>query len=261
MIVKIDNTLEKEFWQYVSHEESLNLFIIGYVENYGFSSQYQDIWSQVEDGNITSIILKNKSTLIIYSFKNNFDIGEMKNHIKNLDVESISGKKCVIDRLISKYKDFYEKLDNKFCVLKEIKEIDFSNMKEYKIENAQEKDIDEIGKLLNRSDYKVSKNYIEERKEHLKEGNVRAYFIRNNDTMISTVSTGMEISFLAMVVSVSTDKRYRGKGLASYMVYNLSKELLLEGKVPCLFYNNDIAGKIYHNIGYKEVNEWTILFK
>lgn len=42
-------------------------------------------------------------------------------------------------------------------------------MKEYKIENAQEKDIDEIGKLLNRSDYKVSKNYIEERKEHLKE--------------------------------------------------------------------------------------------
>ncbi len=62
-----------------------------------------------------------------------------------------------------------------------------------------------------------------------------------------------------MVVSISTDKRYRGKGLASYMVYNLSKELLLEGKVPCLFYNNDIAGKIYHNIGYKEVNEWTIL--
>ncbi|EGT5236722.1 GNAT family N-acetyltransferase, partial [Clostridioides difficile] len=193
--------------------------------------------------------------------KNNFDIGEMKNHIKDLDVESISGKKCVIDRLISKYKDFYEKLDNKFCVLKEIKEIDFSNMKEYKIENAQEKDIDEIGKLLNRSDYKVSKNYIEERKEHLKEGNVRAYFIRNDDTMISTVSTGMETSFLAMVVSVSTDKRYRGKGLASYMVYNLSKELLLEGKVPCLFYNNDVAGKIYHNIGYKEINEWTILFK
>lgn len=168
MIVKIDNTLEKEFWQYVSHEESLNLFIIGYVENYGFSSQYQDIWSQVKDGNITSIILKNKSTLIIYSFKNNFDIEEMKNHIKNLDVESISGKKCVIDRLISEYKNFYEKLDNKFCVLKEMKEIDFSNMKGYKIENAQEKDIDEIGKLLNRSDYKVSKNYIEERKEHLK---------------------------------------------------------------------------------------------
>ncbi|HGM3373592.1 TPA: GNAT family N-acetyltransferase, partial [Clostridioides difficile] len=220
-----------------------------------------DIWSQVKDGNITSIILKNKSTLIIYSFKNNFDIEEMKNHIKNLDVESISGKKCVIDRLISEYKNFYEKLDNKFCVLKEMKEIDFSNMKGYKIENAQEKDIDEIGKLLNRSDYKVSKNYIEERKEHLKEGNVRAYFIRKNDTMISTVSTGMETSFLAMVVSISTDKRYRGKGLASYMVYNLSKELLLEGKVPCLFYNNDIAGKIYHNIGYKEVNEWTILFK
>ncbi len=68
-------------------------------------------------------------------------------------------------------------------------------MKEYKIENAQEKDIDEIGKLLNRSDYKVSKNYIEERKVHLKEGNVRAYFIRNDDTMISTVSTGMETSF------------------------------------------------------------------
>ncbi|MCC0785057.1 GNAT family N-acetyltransferase [Clostridioides sp. ES-S-0108-01] len=261
MIVKIDNTLEKEFWQYVSHEESLNLFIIGYVENYGFSSHSQDIWFQLKDGNITSIILKNKSTLIIYSLKNNFDIGEMKNHIKGLDVESISGKKCVIDRLIREYKDFYEKLDNKFCILKEIKEIDFSNMKEYKIEKAQEKDVDEIGKLLNKSDYKISQNYIEDRKEHLKEGNVRAYFIKNNDTMISTVSTGMETSFLAMIVSVSTDKEYRRRGFASYIVYNLSKELLLEGKVPCLFYNDDIAGKIYHNIGYKEINEWTILFK
>ncbi|MDX5713262.1 hypothetical protein SIK47_19580 [Clostridioides difficile] len=53
--------------------------------------------------------------------------------------------------------------------------------------------------------------------------------------MISTVSTGMETSFLAMVVSVSTDKRYRGKGLASYMVYNLSKELLLEGNFHVFF--------------------------
>lgn len=261
MIVKIDNALEKEFWQYVSHEESLNLFIIGYVENYGFSSYSQDIWSQMKGGNITSIILKTKSTLIIYSLKNDFDIEEMKHHIKDLDVESISGKKCVIDRLISEYKDFYEKLDNKFCILKEIKEKDFSNMKEHKIEKAQEKDIDEIGKLLNDSDYKVSKNYIEERKEHVKEGNARAYFIKNNDSMISTISTGMETSFLAMVVSVSTAKAYRGKGFASYMIYNLSKELLLEGKVPCLFYNNDIAGKIYQNIGYKEINEWTILFK
>lgn len=185
----------------------------------------------------------------------------MKNYIKDLDVESISGKKCVIDRLISKYKDFYEKLDNKFCVLKEIKEIDFFNMKEYKIENVQEKDIDEIGKFLNRLDYKVSKNYIEERKEYLKEGNVRVYFIRNDDIMISIVLIGMEISFLVMVVFVSIDKRYRGKGFVSYMVYNLSKELLLEGKVLCFFYNNDVVGKIYYNIGYKEINEWIIFFK
>ncbi|UWD47808.1 GNAT family N-acetyltransferase [Clostridioides difficile] len=260
MIVKIDNTLEKKFWQYVSHEESLNLFIIGYVENYGFSSDSQEVWSQTKEGSITSIILKNKSTLIIYSLENNFDVEEMESHIKGLDIESISGKKCVIDRLVSMYKDFYEKLDNKFCILRKIKELDFSTMNEYKIEKAYEKDIDEIGKLLNKSGYKVSPNYIEARKEYLKEGNVRAYFIKDNNTMISTVSTGMETSFLAMIVSVSTDKEHRKKGFASYMVYNLSKELLAEGKIPCLFYNNEIAGKIYHNIGYEEINEWTILF-
>ena len=54
MITKVNGDLEKAFWEYVSHEERINLFIIGDVENYGLETDFQEIWLQMCDGRIVS---------------------------------------------------------------------------------------------------------------------------------------------------------------------------------------------------------------
>lgn len=262
MILKVNDNLKRRFWEYVSYEESINLFIIGDVENYGFDTDFQDVWFQIdENDNITSVILKYYSSLTIYSYKNDFDINELILHIKDLNIKAINGKKSVIDRLTSKYKDFREKKECYFCSLKKINEIDFDNAQKYKIEKGEIGDLEDIRRLLSKNKDFNLKDYIQSKTHQLKTKSARVYFIKEEEKIVSTAATGIENSFLAMINAVATDKSYRKKGLATYIVYNLSKNLLEEGKSPCLFYHNEEAGNIYHKIGYEQQDNWIMLFK
>ena len=262
MILKVNDDLKKRFWEYVSHEESINLFIIGDVESYGFDTDFQEVWFQVnEKDNITSVILKYYSSLIVYSYENNFNIDELIKHIDNLDISIINGKKSVIDRLISKYKKFKSKKECYFCSLKKLEDIDLSRMSHYKIEEASIDDLNKVYNFLSNIEDFDTDNYIESKTHQLKTNSARVYYIKEEKKIINSVSTGIETSFLAMLTGVATNKMYRNKGLATYSVYKLSEELLSEGKTPCLFYSNLESGSIYHKIGYKQEDNWIMLFK
>jgi hypothetical protein len=39
----------------------------------------------------------------------------------------------------------------------------------------------------------------------------------------------------------------------------LCSDLLKEGKIPCLFYNNPSAGKIYERMGFRRIGFWKML--
>lgn len=262
MILKVNDDLKKRFWEYVSYEESINLFIIGDVESYGFDTNFQEVWFQVDDKeNITSVVLKYYLSLIVYSYENNFDIDELIKHIDNIDINIINGKKNVIDRLTSNYKKFRSKKECHFCSLKKLEDIDLSNMSHYKIEKACIDDLDIVYNLLSNIEGFYTDNYIESKTHQLKTNSARIYLIKEENQVINSVSTGIETSFLAMVTGVATSKIYRNKGLATYSVYKLSEELLSEGKTPCLFYSNLEAGSIYHKIGYTQKDNWIMLYK
>lgn len=261
MITKVNESLEKSFWEYISHEESINLFIIGDVENYGLETEFQEIWFQIENEKIVSVILRYYSSLVIYSYENDFDVDEMISFINTLDLNQISGKKSVIDKLIKKYDDFQECKETNFLTLKSLKKIDFSNIESKTIEKATVQDLYELNQFLSSIDDMHSSDYIQSKTMQLKDKSSRIYFIKEKDKIISTISTGIESSFLAMICNVGTDKDYRNLGLSTYITYTLTKELLNEGKVPCLFYQNEIAGKIYKKIGYEEHDKWSILLK
>jgi predicted GNAT family acetyltransferase len=61
-----------------------------------------------------------------------------------------------------------------------------------------------------------------------------------------------------MVVGVCTKEEYRKRGLASIVVEKLVKDVLAEGKIACLFYDNPEAGRIYKRIGFKDIGMWTM---
>ncbi|WP_234780015.1 hypothetical protein [Clostridioides difficile] len=41
----------------------------------------------------------------------------------------------------------------------------------------------------------------------------------------------------------------------------LCSELLRENKIPCLFYDNEEAGKIYKKLGFENIGKWGIYSK
>ena len=86
----------------------------------------------------------------------------------------------------------------------------------------------------------------------------RAFIVYDQDKVIAHANTSVETNASVMVGGVFTLPEYRTQGLASQVVYELTKECLNEGKVPCLFYDNPKAGSIYHRLGYVTFDLWTI---
>ena len=52
----------------------------------------------------------------------------------------------------------------------------------------------------------------------------------------------------------------RGKGYAAACTCLLSADLQRNGKLPCLFYENPIAGKVYRRIGFDDASRWAVLY-
>ena len=50
------------------------------------------------------------------------------------------------------------------------------------------------------------------------------------------------------------------KGVQKYFEGNIDK-IINENKIPCLFYDNIEAGKIYNKLGFKEKGYWGIYYR
>ena len=100
-------------------------------------------------------------------------------------------------------------------------------------------------------------NYsVQNKRVSLEKGLGRAYLIKENDVIISSASSTAENSQSAMIVGVGTLPEHQKKGLASHCMSKLCRELLEEGKMLCLFYDNPAAGSIYKRIGFVDIGKW-----
>lgn len=62
MIVKADDTLNEQILDYLDEEKAMNLFIIGDIENFGYDTDFQDIWVDLGEqgryGDFASVLWK-----------------------------------------------------------------------------------------------------------------------------------------------------------------------------------------------------------
>lgn len=260
MILKVNDKFKRKFWEYVSHEECINLYIIADVESYGFETEFQNVWMQIDDNeDVTSVMLKYYKNLIVYSYKNNYDLQEMICHIKNLDIEYINGKKSVIDKLITQYLDYRDKKEGLFCCLKNINDLDFSDIDNCRVHKADVKDLKNIYNLLCEKESYNLDEYLQSKSYQLKTNSCRIYYIKKDNELVSTCSTSVENDFLGMLNGLKTKHEYRKQGLATYIVYSISKSLLSEGKYPCTIYYDKESEKVYKKIGYEIEDRWIML--
>ncbi|MFS0784603.1 GNAT family N-acetyltransferase [Bacillus sp. 1P06AnD] len=260
MIEKLTQESYGMVMEYLKKKPAINLFMIGDLENFGFDQDFQEFWGDfTEDGILRGVLLRYKESFIPYS-EGDHDVKGFADIIKrSKNTFLFSGS----EEVTSRYEPFLEnrlgkKQQTYFC---ECTEESFFSHDDGKISirSADWEKIDNVTELLGRiEEFPRKDNAFEDNRHRIETGTGRTYYIEEDGQPVSSASTTAENTCSAMVMAVCTDKHARGKGYASRIVSRLVQDLLAEGKTSCLFYDNPVAGKIYKEIGFRDIGCWAM---
>jgi len=258
MIRKLQEKDRGQTMKFVSEKPAENLFIIGDIEGHGFDSSIQTLWGDfTEKGELRGVLLKYDNNFIAYA-PEEFDAQGFAQIINN---DSNFGYLSGIEEIVNKLTPFIERQPKKprvFYYAKcESAELLPDIPSHITLEKAVPQDAEAIIAQMKAIPEFAEGNYnVENKRNSLEKGLARGYLINENDVIISSASSTAENSQSAMIVGVGTLPEHQKKGLASYCMSKLCRELLEEGKMLCLFYDNPAAGSIYKRIGFVDIGKW-----
>jgi A/G-specific adenine glycosylase len=93
---------------------------------------------------------------------------------------------------------------------------------------------------------------LEYMKSKLEVARGRGYVCRSGGKIVSVAQSDFEKEDYALIVGVATHPDHRGKGFGKACFKRLGEDLIGEGKSLYLIYENDIAGRMYHNFGFSD---------
>ena len=255
---------------YISREKEINTFFYGDLENYGTKNASCRFFVNRKGNQIDAIILQYRNTLFsFYSQSEDFYIEDTVNFLKDKKISVISGKERLLKKLLEYFPQmelmstFFAKCSRKPCE-KGIMEEGY-----YFKYLSSDEDLDKLNNLVE----SIEEFSFSADKDLAKEEKIAKYKsgIKNNDRylglfyhndLVSTASLTAGNSISGMITSVCTSKEYRGKGLAHLTMNRLISDSLESGKkYLCLFYDNPVAGKIYHSFGFEDLDKYGMLKK
>lgn len=256
MIIKLDRSYHSQLLKYLKEEIDFNIFNIVDINTYGYDSNFFSVWAQIDSlEEFRGVLIKYYDTLMFYS-RDKYNVYEFSNLINELYYNEISGKEDVLKELES-YLEFNRKRVVNFSVL-ENKEMLRQYNYDLNVKKIRFGKIKKIAKLYQAID-EFEKPTIQSIKTGLKSG--RGYCIEINKNVVAMAKSTLENNTHAMVVGVATHPNYRNNGYATKCMARLCKSLIKDGKKPCLFYDNDVAGKMYRKMGFKDIGTWCIYYK
>lgn len=253
MITKLDSNYHNKLMEYLKQEPEFNLFIIGDIYRYGYKNYFFNIWADINiNGDIDGVLVKYFEFVTVYS-NSIVNINEFYNVIKDMQIYEISGKSEIAESLAKKMN------------MSKIRRVNFCKLEKNTYLNMDSRDKN-IKKIKHRNLRKIVHLYsiidefentsVDCIKNGLKTG--RGYYIDINKKAVAMAKSTAENYTHAMIVGVGTHPLFRQKGYASKCITKLCRELLNENKIPCLFYDNEDAGKLYKKIGFEKIGNWSI---
>ncbi|RZT23276.1 GNAT family N-acetyltransferase [Fictibacillus sp. BK138] len=260
MVVKVNQTMHKKVMNYLSDEPALNLFIIADIENFGYETDFQEIWIDQDDaGEIKGILLRYMGNYLPYAKGtiNAKGFSEIIN--KDTTYEMLSGKKEITEQF-RPYVKFERTKETYFAELKDDDLLN-KNISREGIEQAGIQDVDSLIELKQQiKEFTIRATARQSLEQALKTKTGRTYFMKEGNIVVSCASTTAENSLSAMIVGVCSHPEKRNQGLATRCMEALCQDVLSEGKALCLFYDNPKAGSIYKRLGFKDIGMWSMNF-
>ncbi|MBB6282407.1 GNAT family N-acetyltransferase [Geobacillus subterraneus] len=260
MIRRLTAEDDQQLFSFLRQDPSFNLFLIGDIESFGYDADFQDVWGQFDgNGSLLAVLLRYYDSYIPYA-PGDFDADGFARLIRetarSLPVE-LSGKE-EIARQFEERLPLGAKRTLYFCECR-TDECARQEMGAFAVKTAGWADVDRIIDLRRRiPEFDTRPTARDMLAKGMETNSARTYYIEQDGKMLAAASTTAENSLSAMIVGVCTDPEHRGKGYASAIVAKLVCDLLAEGKMPCLFYDNPDAGRIYHRLGFHDIGLWAM---
>lgn len=261
MLIKAKEINRKEILEYCIQEPSINLFIIGDIELYGFDSKFQDVWIQKDLDVIKGIVLRYHQNFILYG-KDKMNLTEIIGLFKRHKVNIISGKASIINHLYPLIKESYNIKEMNFAELSndDLLEKEFSNVITANKEDSN--DIVMAYEHIKEFEYLYPGGFEDRKKQVLNRivsGEGIHMFIKKNGQIVSHANTAAETSQSAMIGGVMTLPDERRSGFAKTVVSALCQRLMDDGKKACLFYKGETSKVLFSSLGFKDVDKWIVL--
>lgn len=262
MLRKLNQEDHVGLMAFLSDEPALNLFIIGDVESFGYEESYQELWGDYLEGDLVGVLLRYRESFVPY-FKdaNLVDLEGMKKIVLSYeDPKILNGAKRVVDHFQGLLPDHLVK-QMYFCEIKALSSLKEKISAAYQVKRATPLDAYKISELLGLiEEFSGSTTSADTLIHKIETKTGRVFYIENDkQEVIAVAQSTAENSMSAMIVGVATHPDYRRRGLTTTCMSVLCKEILEEGRSLCLFYDNPAAGKIYHDLGFEDIDFWTII--
>jgi len=237
-------------------EPHLSHFIVGDIENFGFDKDFQDVWVDVDRGELRAVLLRYHINYPLYA-PGDFDVEGAARIISGHDgFWKVNGESGTVDRIIAQMKleHVYSNLILTLSERDRIPDRDTGHVESIGLDDAREVFDLMLANLIDDEGEFPFEGF----RINLETGTGRTWVVRHYGSIVSAASTVAETSSGAMIIGVVTDPGHRGRGYASDCMTVLSQTLTSEGRECILFYSNPTAGAIYRRIGYTDRGGWKI---
>lgn len=264
MVIICDKSREPSLLEYLKEEAVYNTFLLADIVNYGFDKEFQTIYGDMEDDGLKGVYLKFYSNLIVYSRKNKIEKQFLKTWFQDWKPKVIMGKSSMVKEIHKLLPDYNYKeeplylLDSKENLEKSwLRE---NTIPEGTIKKAGIEDVDRIYEFLMKiEEFKAlygSREMIEER---FKTGDGVHYIMEKNGEIIGHANSTAKSLYTVMIGGVATAPKERRKGVAGNLVYTIAKEILDQGRKPCLFNKREAEHNVYVRLGFQKAGTWGVM--
>ena len=240
------------------YEQDLKNCLYSYIDlkKYGIRNPHLRIFYSERQGRIRAAATEYYKGIQLVSHGEELDVPETLELIERLDTPMINGRWELIQKLEPHLRGAFEKEKGYVAWMKELR----PGAATEGVERAGEEDCPEIARLIC-TDEGLGGHYepqelASQLADRQRESFGRNYVIRDKGRIASHAATYAEIHNLAIVSGVITREDCRGQGLGYRTVSGLCRDLLQEGKRPCIFYFKREAAGLYEKVGFEEGTGW-----
>lgn len=257
MIRKLTETDRQPALDFLSFEPSFNAFAIGDIENFGFDTEFQDVWGEFDsDGAFRALVLRFHNNYVVCAADSGFETSSVADLLPTPDeAMMVSGKEAIVTRLAAAMDLDYVRHQH---LAEIVSDADLPDpAAELSVERAIPATFEEVIELQRSiEEFRDLMGNVDAMRHNEESGTGRTLFVRRDGRVVSCASSAAESTCSAVIIGVCTAEPFRGQGLATACTSRLCRSLLDEGKSVCLFYDNPAAGRIYKRIGFRDVGRW-----